>query len=249
MTTTFITERLDELEANLPAVPARVVRLQRAIAGAACDQTAAVMTAVATSTRTVLAATRTSGRTVTGQARAAADDVVLSARGGARQVTGQGRAQGRRIAATASRETTQLLDSAIDTVEDDATVGGPGAGTPYEQWTKAQLLERARQLDVEGAYKLNKRQLVKALRSADRQPAPSWAGIVFRLDPCRHPTRIQHSSRSGAVIGVGSRSSVPVARPGNHAAAAELPLGSTCVDRADQVSAVPIDESRRLVGL
>ena len=165
MTTTFITERLDELEANLPAVPARVVRLQRAIAGAACDQTAAVMTAVATSTRTVLAATRTSGRTVTGQARAAADDVVSSARGGARQVTGQARAQGRRIAATASRETTQLLDSAIDTVEDDATVGGPGAGTPYEQWTKAQLLERARQLDVEGAYKLNKRQLVKALRS------------------------------------------------------------------------------------
>ena len=48
----------------------------------------------------------------------------------------------------------------------DATVAGPGAGTPYEQWTKAQLLERARQLDVEGAYKLNKRQLVKALRSA-----------------------------------------------------------------------------------
>jgi cell division septum initiation protein DivIVA len=167
-TTTFITERLDELEANLPAVPARVVRLQRAIAGAACDQTAAVATAVATSTRTVLDAARISGRTVTGQARAAADDVVSSARGGARQVTGQARAQGRRIASTASRETTQLLDSAIDTVEDvdDATVGGPGAGTPYEQWTKAQLLERARQLDVEGAYKLNKRQLVKALRSA-----------------------------------------------------------------------------------
>jgi hypothetical protein len=32
MTATFITERLDELEATLPAVPARVVRLQRAIA-------------------------------------------------------------------------------------------------------------------------------------------------------------------------------------------------------------------------
>jgi hypothetical protein len=125
------------------------------------------VTAVATSTRTVLDAARISGRTVTGQTRAAADDVVSSARGGARQVTGQARAQGRRIAGTASRETTQLLDSAIDTVGDvDATVDGPGAGTPYEQWTKAQLLERARQLDVEGAYKLNKRQLVKALRSA-----------------------------------------------------------------------------------
>ena len=167
MTATFITERLDELEASLPAVPARVVRLQRAIVGAAYDQTAAVVTAVATSTRTVLDAARISGRTVSGQARAAADDVVSSARGGARQVTGQARAQGRRVADTASRESTRLLDSAIDTVEDvDATVDGPGAGTPYEQWTKAQLLSRARQLDVEGAYKLNKRQLVKALRSA-----------------------------------------------------------------------------------
>jgi hypothetical protein len=167
MTTTFITERLDELEANLPDVPARVLRLQRAIAGATYDQTAAVVTAIVTSTRTVLDTARISRRTVTGQARAAADGVVSSARVGTRQVTGQARAQGKRIAATATRETTQLLDSAIDTVEDvDATVDRPGAGTPYEQWTKAQLLERARQLDVEGAYKLNKRQRVKALRAA-----------------------------------------------------------------------------------
>ena len=148
-------------------MPARVVRLQRAIAGAACDQTAAVATAVATSARTVLDAARISGRTVTGQARAAADDVVSSARGGARQVTGQARAQGRRIAGTASRDHPAARLG-------DRHRGGRRrhgreprrAGTPYEQWTKAQLLERARQLDVEGAYKLNKRQLVKALRSA-----------------------------------------------------------------------------------
>ena len=166
MTTTFITERLDELEANLPAVPARVVRLQRAIAGAACDQTAAVATAVATSTRTVLDAARISGRTVTGQARAAADDVVSSARGGARQVTGQ-RAQGRRIAGTASRETTQLLDSAIDTVEDvDATVGSPRRRHPLRAVDEGPAARARPSARRRGRLQAEQAQLVKALRSA-----------------------------------------------------------------------------------
>ena len=37
-------------------------------------------------------------------------------------------------------------------------------GVPYEQWTKAELLERARELDIEGRTGLNKAQLIKALR-------------------------------------------------------------------------------------
>jgi hypothetical protein len=167
MSTAFVTERLDEFEAKLPSIPARVLRLQREIASTTIDRTATVVSAVATSMRTVFDTALISRRTVTGQARAAADQVVSTTRLGSRQVAGQARAQGRRVADTASREATELLDSAIDAVEDtDHTSGGPGAGTPYEQWTKAQLLERARELDVEGAYKLNKRQLVKALRAA-----------------------------------------------------------------------------------
>jgi hypothetical protein len=139
MSTPTITDRLDRLEASLPAVPARVVRLQRNLAGAWYDRTAALFNAFADSTKTFLETTRESGKTVTGQARA----------------------QGRRISDTATAETTQLLDKAIDAVDDH-----PGSGTPYEQWTKAQLLDRATDLGVEGRSGMNKAQLIKALRNA-----------------------------------------------------------------------------------
>jgi hypothetical protein len=156
-----ITDRLDQLEANLPAVPARIVRLQRTLAGAWYDQTAAVVSAFADSTKSFLSTTRDSGKTVTGQARAAAEDVASSARTGARTVSGQAKAQGRRISDKATTETSTLLDSAIDAVDDNH----PGSGTPYEQWTKAELLERATELDVDGRSGMNKAQLIKALRS------------------------------------------------------------------------------------
>ena len=161
MPTPTITERLDRLETNLPAVPARIVRLQRTLAGACYDRTAAVVTAVADSTKNFLDTARVSGKTVTGQARAAADDVASSARTGARRVTGQAQAQGRRVADSATGETTALLDSAIDAVD-----GQPGSGTPYEQWTKAELLQRATELDIDGRSGMNKAQLIKALRNS-----------------------------------------------------------------------------------
>jgi len=41
----------------------------------------------------------------------------------------------------------------------------PKSGTPYEQWTKAQLIERAREVDIEGCGSMNKTQLIAALRA------------------------------------------------------------------------------------
>jgi hypothetical protein len=160
-TPTVITERLDQLEANLPAVPARIVRLQRSLAGAWYDGTAAMFNAVAGSTRRFIETARVSGKTVTGQARAAGEDVMSTARSNARQVTGQARAQGRRVSDKATRETASLIDSAIDAVDHQ-----PGSGTPYEQWTKAELLQRATDLDIDGRSGMNKAQLIKALRNA-----------------------------------------------------------------------------------
>ena len=183
MPTPTLTEQLDKLEANLPAVSARVLRLQRTLAGAAFDRTAAVVTTVAGSTKTFLEQARTSGKTVTGQARAAggdvltttrtgvkavagqaadaAGDVATTARTGARTVRGQAKAQGRKVSKTATAETKDVLDKAIDAVDDK-----PGTGKPYEQWTKAELLERAQELDIEGRSGLNKKQLIAALRKA-----------------------------------------------------------------------------------
>jgi hypothetical protein len=180
---TFVTENLDRLEAALPPVSARVFRLQRAIAGNVCDRLSAVTGAMTDSTKNFVDTARLSGKTVTGQTRAAGADVIgtattgarqvagqaqaagtrvaKSARTGARTVSGQANAQGRRLSATAQRETTELLDSAIDAVDDT-----PGSGRPYEQWTKAELLERARQLDIEGRSGLSKKELIKALRAS-----------------------------------------------------------------------------------
>ena len=70
---------------------------------------------------------------------------------------------------TAATEATSLLDSAIDAVEDtveDAADDQPGSGRPYEQWTKAQLLDRAKELDIEGRSGMSKGELIAALRAA-----------------------------------------------------------------------------------
>ena len=183
MPTATLNEQLDKLESNLPAVSARVLHLQRTIACAAYDRTAAIVTTVAQNTMAFLDTARTSGKTVTGQARAAgtdvlntastgaktvagqatraAGDVATSTRTGARTVTGQSKAQGKKVSKAATVRATKVVDSAIDAIEDK-----PGTGKPYEQWTKAELLDRARELDVHGRYGLNKKQLITALRAA-----------------------------------------------------------------------------------
>lgn len=40
-----------------------------------------------------------------------------------------------------------------------------GESPPYEEWTKDELLERARELDVDGRSSMSKDELIDALRS------------------------------------------------------------------------------------
>lgn len=40
-----------------------------------------------------------------------------------------------------------------------------GNAPPYEDWTKDELVERARELDIEGRSSMNKDELISALRS------------------------------------------------------------------------------------
>lgn len=155
-----VTARLDNLETALPALPARIVRLQRAVAGATYDRFSGAVQSIAGATGNVLSTARVSGRTVTGQARASGTDVLATAKRNANQVAGQTRAQGRRVSSKAEREASSVVDAALDAVETT-----PGQGTPYEQWTKAELLDRAKALDVEGRHGLDKAQLIAALRS------------------------------------------------------------------------------------
>lgn len=40
-----------------------------------------------------------------------------------------------------------------------------GKAPPYEDWTKKELYQRAQELDIEGRSKMNKGELIKALRN------------------------------------------------------------------------------------
>ena len=72
---TTITEQLDRFESSLPAIPARIMRLQRTLAGAAYDQTTTMFQALTDSTKAFLGTARVSGKTVTGQVKAAGEQV------------------------------------------------------------------------------------------------------------------------------------------------------------------------------
>jgi hypothetical protein len=156
-----LTAQLDRLEEALPNLSGRIFRLQRAVAGATYDQLTDATSTVVDATRRFLSTARISGRTVAGQTRAAGADFVDTARRNTNQVVGQAKAQGRHVRASADREVTDVIDAALEAVDET-----PSRGRPYEAWTKAELLNRAKELDVPGRYGLNKKQLIVALRRA-----------------------------------------------------------------------------------
>ena len=156
-----LTTQLDRLEGVLPYVPARIVRLQRTIAAATYDQFTGAVKAWVDASTSLLGTAQTASRTVTGQTRAARTDVLTTATRNAKMVVGQARAQGRHVASRAKEEATDLIDTAIDSVDPN-----PGSTKPYEQRTKAELLERAQELGIAGRTSLNKKQLIAALRNA-----------------------------------------------------------------------------------
>ena len=125
---------------------------------------------VTTSARTVAGQTRaaasksaasitTSAKEVAGQTRAAASKSAAAVASSAKEVAGQATAQGARVASNVGREANHVVDETTRRVSEQ-----PSRGTPYEEWTKAQLLERARELDIDGRATMNKSELVDALR-------------------------------------------------------------------------------------
>lgn len=154
-----------------------------------------VVTAVRTGTERTFSEVRDAGelttgsaasavRQTTGQARSAAERTRAAAESALRETFGQARAGAERTwavagaAATRARttardeasragdvaaaETGHLLDDATAAVDPDT----PARGTPYEQWTKAQLYDRAQELDIQGRSSMSKQELITALRAA-----------------------------------------------------------------------------------
>ena len=100
------------------------------------------------------------GATVVGQAQSAGKRTADQASKGAKEVVGQTRAQGKRGADRLDEVTERTARKAVDAVD-----SSPSSGTPYEQWSKADLYERAQELDIDGRSTMSKQQLISALRS------------------------------------------------------------------------------------
>lgn len=134
--TISINSTLDNVESRLPLLPRRVFRLQRSVADAG------------------LSVAKTMIRAITGSS----DRVERSARTGVKTVAGQAKAQANMTADVAETEASSLLGRATRSVTGDST-------DRLEEWTKADLYERAQELDIEGRSAMSKKQLVSALRS------------------------------------------------------------------------------------
>lgn len=131
-----ITAALDHIEARLPLVPRRMLRLQRTVAKRTFGLAKATMDALTGSS----------------------DRVERSARTGVNTVRGQAKAQAEATADVAEAEASSLLGRAQRAVD----------GVSFERlddWTKAELYERAQELDIDGRSTMSKKQLVSALRS------------------------------------------------------------------------------------
>lgn len=140
-------------------IPRKILEVNRTIAETALSNAANAMKTVGQNTKNVIDAARTAGRIVTGQATSVVERTVTTARNGSREVSGQVMAQGARVGDAITTQANRTADAALRAVSDK-----PTSGTPYEQWTKAQLIERAREVDLEGRGSMNKTELIAALR-------------------------------------------------------------------------------------
>ncbi len=157
-----LSEALDRIEGNLPAMPARAVGLTRATVRRVTATTGAIANDVG---RQVGRLSDTAGEalsTTFGQARSAVERTSTMAANTTKETTGQARAQGARTAKAAERATTALLDDATRAIDPD----GDGRPASLDDWSKADLYERAQELDVDGRSSMSKRDLVRAIRAA-----------------------------------------------------------------------------------
>jgi hypothetical protein len=160
----------------------RIQDFNKAMLDVSIDTTKAVAEAVSDGATRAWTTLRDTGATVAGQARAAVDRTAGDATSGIRQVSGQARAVVDRTAGDVTTGAKQVVGQAkaqgeqaarrLDDIADQtvqratqAVDPSPTTGTPYEQWTRADLYERAQELDIVGRSTMSKQQLIDSLRA------------------------------------------------------------------------------------
>ena len=156
-----LTQRLDRLEADLPAVPAKAIGVTRAAVHRVNSTAADVATDVGRQLGELTSTANSAWSTSVGQARSAVERTSSTARRTSKEAIGQAQAQTKRTGAAAQSATTALLDDAARAIEPD----GDSRPAALDDWTKADLYERAQQLDIEGRSSMSKRDLLRAIRS------------------------------------------------------------------------------------
>lgn len=144
---------------SVTTLPRKIIQLNVAVAQQAVGVTASAFRLVNDGVRNVLDTSRTAGKTVVGQGRSVVERTTATATAGVKEVTGQAEAQGKKVAEVVDKQANRIVDRATNAVD-----GKPNSGTAYEQWTRAQLLERAKEVDVTGRSAMSKQELISALR-------------------------------------------------------------------------------------
>lgn len=152
-----IDEQLDQLEAKLPPLAASMLRVNRAIANRTGEELAKLAAMFADSASSIASAATSGAHTVTGTARWAAERTASTAATGVRQTVGQAKAQTKIAVENASEELEELAEDI-----DPEAPPVPAAGD-LETKTKAELYDRAQELDIEGRSTMTKAELVAAL--------------------------------------------------------------------------------------
>jgi hypothetical protein len=161
-----INASIERIEDKLPPVAAGLFRLNRAVVCRSVGVAKSALATVSDAAGSVAKRGSTGAKTLSGQASSAAErssDAIRNAvevtKNASREVRGQAKAQTGATVGTAERKAVSVMDRAVDAI-DDRPAGA------YETWTKAELYERAQELDIDGRSGMSKKQLIGALRSA-----------------------------------------------------------------------------------
>jgi len=157
-----LTDRLDRLEEQLPPNPARAIRLIRATAHRVEATATDMANNIGRQLGRITSTASTALSTTAGQARSAVERTSSTAQRTSKETIGQAKAQSKLTGQAAERSATALLDDATRAVEPES-VGRPAA---LDDWSKADLYERAQEFEIDGRGSMSKRELVRALRSA-----------------------------------------------------------------------------------
>jgi hypothetical protein len=156
-----IERQLDELEERMDGVPAQMISLGRAMTARTIDTGSSAARDLRRRFDDLLSVAESSSATALGQLRSSADRAATTTGRLAKEAAGQARAQMRRVAEATGDAASQVLDDATRAADPD-----DDHPARLEQWTKSELYDRARELDIDGRSAMTKQELILAIRRA-----------------------------------------------------------------------------------